>query len=324
MKRFIHRLLNVIRPRHGDEDLTREFRSHLALLADEHQRRGLSPDEARLAARRAMGSVALAQDLHRDARSFVWLDDLRRDARHALRRLRQAPGFAAVAILTLGLGIGIGVNNTFFTIVNAICLRGLPIESPERVLSLGTRDAQGRNSNLSYAEFEALRSVQRSFAGVAVYANAPVTIAEEGRAPDRVMGAHISTAGFDLLGQVPILGRGFRADDDRAGATRWRPEIGLRIALGEQPRGVAWMVLRQALTAAWDWYGCWRRLHVCLRPGVHCCARSNRSSQTDRYGGARFCHGDDRECGRRRMRNPRAASHPRRSSRCVADRMKSG
>jgi hypothetical protein len=218
MKRFIHRLLNVIRPRHGDEDLTREFRSHLALLADEHQRRGLSPDEARLAARRAMGSVALAQDLHRDARSFVWLDDLRRDARHALRRLRQAPGFAAVAILTLGLGIGIGVNNTFFTIVNAICLRGLPIESPERVLSLGTRDAQGRNSNLSYAEFEALRSVQRSFAGVAVYANAPVTIAEEGRAPDRVMGAHISTAGFDLLGQVPILGRGFRADDDRAGA----------------------------------------------------------------------------------------------------------
>ena len=200
----------------AEREMTREVNSHLALLEDEHRRRGLTPAEARLAARRALGSVTLVQDLHRDARSFVWLEDLRRDGRHALRRLRQAPGFAATAILTLGLGIA--VNNTFFTIVNAICLRGLPIEAPERVLSLGTRDGQGRPGNMSYAEFDALRSAQRSFAGVAAYTNAPVTIADEGRAADRVMGAHISAAGFGLLGEVPILGRVFRPEDDRPGA----------------------------------------------------------------------------------------------------------
>ena len=216
MRRFINRLLSLFRSDRADEELTREMASHLALLEEAHRRRGLTPDEARLAARRSMGSVALVKDLHRDARSFVRLEDLGRDFRHAVRRLRMAPGFATLAILTLG--VGIGVNNTFFTIVNAICLRGLPIESPERVLVLGTRDAQGRNNNMSYAEFDALRSAQRSFDGVAAYANAPVTIADNGRAADRVMGAHISAAGFDLLGEVPILGRGFRPEEDRAGA----------------------------------------------------------------------------------------------------------
>jgi predicted permease len=216
MRHFLLRLLNVFRRHAAARELDREVASHLALLEEEQRRRGLSPDEARLAARRAMGSVALVHDTTRDAGAFRWVDDLLRDGRHAVRRLRQAPAFAATAVLTLGLGIA--VNNTFFTIVNAICLRGLPIESPERVLYLGTRDAQGRNSNLSYAEFDALRSAQRSFAGVAAYANIPVALADEGRAAERVMGAHISAAGFDLLGEVPILGRGFRPDDDRPGA----------------------------------------------------------------------------------------------------------
>ena len=110
---------------------------------------GLTPDEARLAARRAMGSVALVKDIHRDARSLVKLEDLGRDLRHALRTLRRAPGFTFIAVFTLGLGIG--VNTTFFTIVNAICLRGLPIESPERVMYVSTRDAKERPGNLSYS-----------------------------------------------------------------------------------------------------------------------------------------------------------------------------
>jgi hypothetical protein len=101
MRRFILRVLNAFRHDDAEHEMTREVNSHLALLEDEHRRRGLTPAEARLAARRAMGSVTLVQDLHRDARSFVWLEDLRRDGRHALRRLRQAPGFAATAILTL-------------------------------------------------------------------------------------------------------------------------------------------------------------------------------------------------------------------------------
>ena len=63
MKRFIRRCFSLFTARSADEDLAREMTSHLSILEEEHCRRGLTPDEARLAARRAMGSVALAKDL---------------------------------------------------------------------------------------------------------------------------------------------------------------------------------------------------------------------------------------------------------------------
>ena len=132
MKRFFRRWLSFFRTTPIEDELSREMTSHLALLEAEHQRRGLTPEQARLAARRAMGSVALAKDLHRDARSFAWLEDLRRDLRQAARTLRRSPGFTVIAVFSLGLGIG--VNTTFFTILNAIVLRGLPIDVPERVM----------------------------------------------------------------------------------------------------------------------------------------------------------------------------------------------
>src|SRR5215510_12890817 len=162
MRRVLPRFLTTFRARRAEEDLVREMASHLAMLEEEHRRRGLTPDEARLAARRAMGSVALAKDHHRDARSFAWVDDLRRDLRYAVRNLRRSPGFTVVAVVALALGIG--VNTTFFTIVNAICLRGLPIDSPERVMYVSTRDAADRPGNLSYAEFDELRVRTTAFA----------------------------------------------------------------------------------------------------------------------------------------------------------------
>ena len=169
MKRFLRRWLSFFRSTPIEDELSREMTSHLALLEAEYQRRGMSPDEARLAARRAMGSVALAKDLHRDARSFGWLEDLRRDLRHAVRHLRRCPGFTLTAVLALGLGIG--VNTAFFTILNAICLRGLPVDSPERVMWLSTRNAQNRPGSLSYAEFDELRARTTTFEQIAAYTN---------------------------------------------------------------------------------------------------------------------------------------------------------
>jgi putative ABC transport system permease protein len=219
MKRILRRIVSLFTNARAEDELARELTSHLALLEDEHVRRGLTRDEARLAARRAMGSVAHAKDLHRDARSFVWFEDMWRDILHAGRQLVHAPGFAGVAVLTLGLGIG--VNTVFFTIVNAICLRGVPTNSPERVLTVMTRDAQGRPAGgMSHPEFEAFRAAQKRFSSVAAYINGPVTIAGEEQSADRVMGAHISATAFDLLGEAPTLGRGLQPGDDRPGAPR--------------------------------------------------------------------------------------------------------
>lgn len=210
--RFFRRLLSLFTHRHDEANLDREMSSHVAMLEASYEQRGLTPEEARRAARRAMGSVALAKDLHRDARSFVWMEDLRRDLRHAIRALRRAPGFTFVAVFTLGLGIG--VNTAFFTLVNAICLRGLPIDEPDRVMYVSGRDAQDRTLGLSYAEFDELRARTTAFERVAAYTITSPTVSDNRQPPSRVLGAYLSAGSFELLGDQPMLGRTFSAEED--------------------------------------------------------------------------------------------------------------
>src|SRR3954447_23643922 len=73
MRRSVLRPWNAVRPTRAEDDLAREIASHLQLLEDEFVRRGVSADEAPLAARRALRSAAVAMDRRRDSRSFVWL-----------------------------------------------------------------------------------------------------------------------------------------------------------------------------------------------------------------------------------------------------------
>jgi hypothetical protein len=80
--------------------------------------------------------VEFAKDFHRDARSFVRLDDIRHEVAYAVRAARRSPGFALFGVAIMALGIG--ANTAVFNVVNAILLNPLPYPNPERIVTLST------------------------------------------------------------------------------------------------------------------------------------------------------------------------------------------
>ena len=117
------------------EDLDSELRTHLDLEAEEQQEAGVSPEEARYAARCAFGNSTLVTEDVREMWGWTWLERLIQDLRVGLRQLRKSPGFTAVAILTIALGIG--ANTAIFTLVHAVMMKSLPVPNPGELYSLG-------------------------------------------------------------------------------------------------------------------------------------------------------------------------------------------
>lgn len=134
MRRAFLRFANLFRRRGAEREMSREIDAHLALLQEDFERGGMPPGEARLAARRAYGGVEQAKELHREARSFVWIEQFFTDLRYGWRNLLRSPGFTLTAVIVLGLGIG--VNATVFGIYNAVAFKQLPIGDPGRVVRL--------------------------------------------------------------------------------------------------------------------------------------------------------------------------------------------
>jgi len=209
LRRFVRRLVNVCRPERAEPDLAREIDAHLALLEDEFQRRGLAPEDARLAARRAFGGVEQAKELQRDARSFRWLNDARQDVRYALRLLRRAPGFTAVAVLTLALGIG--ANSAVFTVVHAVLIRPLPYPQPDRLVGILQQHTSFGPDFATWPDYTEWRdkSVSLESLGGAWSRVYNLTGIDE---PERLAGAAVTPTLFTTLGAAPHLGGTFNPD----------------------------------------------------------------------------------------------------------------
>ncbi len=211
MRRFFARLANLLRVSRRESDLAREIESHLALLEEDFERRGLPPEAARLAARRAYGGVAQAQELHRDARSFPRIEQIFKDARYGARTLLRAPVFSLVAVVTLALGIG--ANTAIFSVVNAVLLRPLPYRDADRLVVA----LHGGADPVAPANYIDWRDQSRSFQAMAAaeYWSANLTGSE---APEHLLGLRVTPNLLPMLGVDPLLGRQFAAGEDRQGA----------------------------------------------------------------------------------------------------------
>ena len=128
MRRLLAGLRALVGRRELDRDLDDELRGYLDSLIEQHLREGMPPEDAVKAARSTIGSLEAIKDAVRDVGWESRLESIWQDVRHAVRGLRRAPGFAAVAVLTLALGIG--VNTALFSVVNGLLLRALPVRAP--------------------------------------------------------------------------------------------------------------------------------------------------------------------------------------------------
>src|SRR3954466_14411657 len=136
MRLLATRLREVFRNRsRSAAEQNEEFALHLEMETAENVRRGMGEAEARRAAVLRFGGTQRFREETSDARGVIALDNLARDTRFALRRLRRAPGFSAGVIATLGIGIGAAVG--IGTIVYGVLLRDLPYDKPDRLVRVG-------------------------------------------------------------------------------------------------------------------------------------------------------------------------------------------
>ena len=213
LNRFIRRLVNVLRGSRADDQLSRELDAHLRLIQDDFERRGMSPDEARRAARRAFGGVEQAKEQQRDARSFVWLEDAKRDLAYAVRTLVRSPGFTVTAVVSLALGIG--ANAAIYSLVDAVLLRSVPVAAPGQLVEISRLNGV----TLSYSLYETIRARNAVFSGVFCMASGRYTAGARLGSID-AGDVHVSPVSgdyFNVLGVVPVVGRSL-TDGDLAAA----------------------------------------------------------------------------------------------------------
>jgi len=205
----------VWRGKEMEQQLEQELRFHLDQHAADLIARGRSPQQAIREARLALGGAEQVKEGCRDARGTRWLDDFRQDVRHAVRALRQRPGFAAVTLATLALGIG--ATTVMFTVINGVLLKQLSYPEPDRLVAVHGHTETFGDQWMSYPNFLDCQRESRSYASIAAWAYSAGTVSEPGDA-EYVSARQISASLFTAYGVAPSPGRAFLPEDDRLGA----------------------------------------------------------------------------------------------------------
>jgi predicted permease len=200
-----------------ESDLDAEVQSYIELLTEEKIRLGMSPDEARRAARLEAGGAEQIKDEVRDERKGSLLDSGWQDFKYGVRLLRRSPGFTTLAVLTIGLGIG--ANSAIFSVINGVVRKPLAYPDSDRLMFL-TSQFTGLNFMkfwISPPEYFDIKEHTKAFSNVAAYTTGAMNLSEGDR-PERVNTAFVTASMFDVLGVRPQRGTVFTPEQDRPGA----------------------------------------------------------------------------------------------------------
>ncbi len=142
------------------------------------------------------------------------MDSLWKDLRFAVRVLWKSPGFTAIALLALVLGIG--ANTAIFSVVNAVLLRPMPFQDPDRLVIVWEKSPRTKKNNVANPQnFADWRARNRSFEAMAGYLPFQFTSSITGDGPPEEVPSNVITREFfPILGVQPALGRNFLAEED--------------------------------------------------------------------------------------------------------------
>jgi putative ABC transport system permease protein len=195
--------------------LEEELRSHMELAATDALAAGATPDRAKFAGRRDLGSQLRIREDARNVWGFAALDHFFQDVRFEMRQLKRNPGFTAVVVLTLALGAG--ANALMFTIIDSVLLRPLPYPDSRQLVYIDSIQADGRHGSTSLPNFMDMRTQSRSFSAMAAYEEKSVSLRLPGGEPVHSAGVAASANLLDVLRVHPMLGRSLSTAQDQAG-----------------------------------------------------------------------------------------------------------
>jgi putative ABC transport system permease protein len=233
----------------AERELAEELRFHVERETDQRIHDGLSPDDARRAARLAFGGVERYREAVGDARGIRPLQDLGADIRYALRGLRRHPGFTATAVVVLALGLG--ASTAVFSVLRSVVLADLPYPEPDRLFVVFEQNSPTNRWALSTADVRAIQEQQHSFAAFGAVQRAEAALSGVGT-PTPVEIGRVSAGFFQALGVTVARGRAIEPGDEAAGAA---PVVVVSHGLAERVLGGADVAVGRSLTLDGVSYG---------------------------------------------------------------------
>jgi predicted permease len=233
-------------------ELSESIREHLDEKIEDMIDRGMTREEAERKARREFGNVTLIEQRSREVWQWPTLESLWADTEYTLRRLRRAPLFTAIALITLA--IAVGANTVIFSVVNGVLLKPLSYPNPDRLIAVDHLSQQMgfKKMGISRSIYFVYRDQNTTLADIGAYDNDELDVTGSGT-PEHVGVLDVTDGTLPLLGVSPALGRLFTRQDDSPGAAQtavltypyWQQRfggassvIGSSITVGGVPREI--------------------------------------------------------------------------------------